>query len=229
MAPAGPRRRHGEEPHGAPSLAGEQDRQARDRAQGQRELRGRRAVRGLNRDLLQLRRRAGGDGSPPRAGTAPSIRETVFGRDAGHERGDDHVIRACDAIERESGKRRGGKSRARSAGCGRAGRESGRAECELDRGPGRRGRFRARAREGRRAEAEDTRRRPRDVAPPSRFRPDNASDAPRQLPQPTLRPPAGAGRSGGPCPGSGGAIGHATYAVQSFISTRRRSNRSLRR
>ena len=44
---------------------------------------------------------------------------------------------------------------------------------------GRRGRFRARAREGRRAEAEDARRRPRGVAPPYRFRPDNAS-APRE-------------------------------------------------
>ena len=61
---------------------------------------------------------------------------TVFGRDAGHERGDDHVTRASDAIERESGKRRGGKSRERSAGRERAGRESGRAEHELDRGPG---------------------------------------------------------------------------------------------
>ncbi len=60
----------------------------------------------------------------------------MFGRDAGRERGDDHVTRASDAIERESGKRRGGKSRARSAGCERAGRESGRAERELDRGPG---------------------------------------------------------------------------------------------
>ena len=74
-------------------------------------------MRGLNRDLLQLRRRAGGDGSPPRAGTAPPIRETVFGRDAGHERGDDHATRACDAIER-------------------AGQESGRPAREFDRGPG---------------------------------------------------------------------------------------------
>ena len=79
-------------------------------------------MRGLNRDLLQLRRRTG-SGSPPRAGTAPPIRETVFGRDTGHERGDDHVTRASDAmerglgiggdghherrIERESGERRG--------------------------------------------------------------------------------------------------------------------------
>jgi len=60
----------------------------------------------------------------------------VFGRDTGHERGDDHVTCACDAIERESGKRRGGKSRERSAGRGQAGQESGRAECEFDRGPG---------------------------------------------------------------------------------------------
>ena len=55
--------RDGQEPHGAPSLAGEEGRQAGDRAQGQRELRGRRAVRDLNFDLLQLQRRAGGDGS----------------------------------------------------------------------------------------------------------------------------------------------------------------------
>ena len=63
VAPAGSLRRYGEEPHGAPALAGEEDWQAGDRAPGQRELRGRRAVRALNRDLLQLRRRAGGDGS----------------------------------------------------------------------------------------------------------------------------------------------------------------------
>ena len=62
MAPAGSLRRYGEESHGAPSLAGEEDRQAGDRAQGQRELRGRCAVRDLNFDLLQLQRRAGGDG-----------------------------------------------------------------------------------------------------------------------------------------------------------------------
>ena len=43
--------------------AGEEDWQAGHRAEGQRELRGRRAVRDLNRDLLQLQRRAGGDGS----------------------------------------------------------------------------------------------------------------------------------------------------------------------
>ena len=94
--PAGSLRRYGQESHGAPSLAGEEDRQAGDRAPGQRELRGRRAVRALNRDLLQPRRRAGGDGShATRRGPPPPIRETVFG----HERGDDHLTRTSDAIE----------------------------------------------------------------------------------------------------------------------------------
>ena len=60
----------------------------------------------------------------------------MFVRDAGHERGDDHVIRASDAIEREFGERRRGKSRERSAGRERAGQESGWPERELDRGPG---------------------------------------------------------------------------------------------
>ena len=118
-------------------------------------------VRALNRDLLQLRRRAGGGGSHATRRTDPPIRETVCGR----EQGDDHMTRACDAIERESGERRG------------------------------RFRARVRAREGRRAE--DARRRPRGVLP-FRFRPNNAGDAPRELPQPTLRPPGGAGRPSGP-------------------------------
>ena len=76
----------------------------------------------------------------------------MSGRDTGHERGDDHVTRATDAmdrghgidgdghherrIERESGERRGGKSRERNAGRERAGQESGRPEREFDRGPG---------------------------------------------------------------------------------------------
>ena len=76
----------------------------------------------------------------------------MFGRNAGHERGHDHVTRAFDAMdrgrgidgggqreprsERESGERRGGKSRERSAGRERAGWESGRPERELDREPG---------------------------------------------------------------------------------------------
>ena len=34
-------------------------------------------------------------GRAPRA--APAIRETVFGRDAGHERSNDHVTRDCGA------------------------------------------------------------------------------------------------------------------------------------
>ena len=83
----------------------------------------------------------------PRAETVPPIRETAFGRDAGHERGDDHATRAFHAMDRgdghherrigrESGERRGGKSRERSSGRERAGQESGRPECELDRGPG---------------------------------------------------------------------------------------------
>ena len=91
MAPAGSLRRYSQESHGAPSLVGEEGRQAGHRAQGQRELRGRRAVRALNRDLLQLRRRAGGDGSNAT------------------RRGDDHVTRTSDAIERESSERRGGE------------------------------------------------------------------------------------------------------------------------
>ena len=55
-----------------PSLAGEEDRQAGDRAQGQRELRGWRAVRDLNFDLLQLQRRPAATARTPRAGTAPT-------------------------------------------------------------------------------------------------------------------------------------------------------------
>ena len=72
MAPAGSLRWYREESHGAPSLAGEEDRKAGDRAPGQRELRGRRAVRALNRDLLQLQRRAGGDGSNATRGDCPT-------------------------------------------------------------------------------------------------------------------------------------------------------------
>ena len=76
----------------------------------------------------------------------------MFGRDAGHERGDDHVTRASDAmnrdygiggdeqrepqIEREHCERRGGNSRERSAGRERAEQESGRADRERDREPG---------------------------------------------------------------------------------------------
>ena len=63
VAPPGPHRRYSQESHGAPSLACKENRQAGDRAPSQRELRGRRAVRDLNRDLLQLRRRAGAGGS----------------------------------------------------------------------------------------------------------------------------------------------------------------------
>ena len=100
--------------------------------------------------IKSARNGEGPDGWAP--GAAPAIRETVFGRDAGHERGDDHVTRASDAmdrghgidgdgqreprIEREAGERRGGKSRERSAGRERAGQESGRPDRELDREPG---------------------------------------------------------------------------------------------
>ena len=117
----------------------------------------------------------------PRAGTAPPIRETVFARDAGLGRGDDHVTRAIDAIERGPGIDGDGHHERRIE---RAGWESGRLEREIHRGPGS-GRFRprARAREGRRAEA--ARRRPRGAIPPSRFRP--TPTTPRDLPQPTLR------------------------------------------
>ena len=73
--------------------------------------------------------------------------------------------------ERESGERRGGKSRGRSAGRERVGGCPAGGTRARPRA-GRRGRFRprVRAREGRRAEAEDARHRPWDVAPPSRFR-----------------------------------------------------------
>ena len=47
----------------------------------------------LSQDLLQLQRRAGGSRDTSRAGTTP-VRETVFGRTAGHQRGDDHMTRA---------------------------------------------------------------------------------------------------------------------------------------
>ena len=105
-------------------------------------------------------------------GPPPPIRKTVFGP----ERGDDHVTRACDAIERESGERRG------------------------------RFRAQARAREGRRAE--DARHRSRGVASPFPL-PASGQTTPAtprgNCRKPRLRPPAGAGRRGGPCPGSGGA------------------------
>ena len=35
------------------------------------------------------------------ARVAPPIPETVFGRDAGHKRGDDHVTRSSDAMDRD--------------------------------------------------------------------------------------------------------------------------------
>ena len=65
------------------------------------------------------------------ARVVPPIPETVFGRDAGHKRGDDHVTRASDAmdsghgwheqrIEREAGERHGEKSWERSTGRERA-------------------------------------------------------------------------------------------------------------
>ena len=57
----------------------------------------------------------GFDGWAPRA--ARPIRETVFGRNAGDERGDDHVTRAFDAMDRDRG----------PGGAGGSGRESGHA------------------------------------------------------------------------------------------------------
>ena len=95
--------------------------------------------------IKSARNGEGPDGLAPRV--APAIRDTAFGRDAGHERGDDHVTRASDAmnrgygqrdprIEREFAERRGGNSRKRSAGRERAGQEPGRADRELDRPPG---------------------------------------------------------------------------------------------
>ena len=68
-----------------------------------------------------------------RAGTAPPIRETVFGRAAGHERGDDRATRASDAIDRGPGIDGGGHHERRIE---RAGQESGRLEREIHRGPG---------------------------------------------------------------------------------------------
>ena len=108
-------------------------------------------VRALNRDLLRLHGRTGGDGSHATRGTAPPIRETVLGRDAGHGWGDDHGTRACDAIGSRPRNRRRRKPRAAdlrenpasgtagsrgSAGRGRAGRKLGWPERELDLGPG---------------------------------------------------------------------------------------------
>ena len=55
----------------------------------------------------------GPDGWAPRA--ARPIRETVFSRNARHEPGDDHVIRAFDAMDRDRG----------PGGAGGSGRESG--------------------------------------------------------------------------------------------------------
>ena len=84
-------------------------------------------------------------------GVGARIRETVFGRDAGHGWGDDHVARACDAIGSRPRNRRRRTPRAAgphenpasgaarsgaSAGCDRAGRQLGWPERELDLGPG---------------------------------------------------------------------------------------------
>ena len=113
-------------------------------------------------------------------GPPPPIRKTVFGP----ERGDDHVTRASDAMdrgdahherrtERESGGRCGGKSRERSAGRERAGQESGRPEHVLDRGPGGAG---GSGRESEHENAAGSKPKTPDVdlgmsLPPSRFRP----------------------------------------------------------
>ena len=69
----------------------------------------------------------------PRAGTAPPIRETMFGRVAGHARGDDHVTCAIDAIDRGPGIDGDGHHERRIE---RAGQESGKLEREIHRGPG---------------------------------------------------------------------------------------------
>ena len=74
-----------------------------------------------------------GDDDAVRAGTAAPIPETVFGRDAGHGRGDDHVTRAIGAIERGPGIAGDGHHERRIE---RAGQESGRLEREIHRGPG---------------------------------------------------------------------------------------------
>ena len=75
--------------------------------------------------MRSARNGEGPDGWAPRA--APAIRETVFGRDAGHGRGDDHVTRGFDAIAaraataaRPSTRRPPGRSRRHptsSSGC----------------------------------------------------------------------------------------------------------------
>ena len=137
----------------------------------------------------------------------------MFGRDAGRERSDDHVTRASDAmdrghgidgngqreqrIEREAGERRGGKSRERSAGRERAGQESGRAERELDRGPGDAG---GSGREPEHEKAVEPKTPDVDLGAklPLPASGQTMPAIPRNLPQPTLRPPGGAGRPGGP-------------------------------
>ena len=100
-----------------------------------------------------------------------------------HQRGNDYVTRACDAIEP-------GRSPAAwsaSSTAGRATQAVAGASSSTRRSPGR---SRPTSTSGCRF-------------PPSRFRPNNAGAAPRQLPQPTLRPPGGAGRPGGSFPGCG--------------------------
>ena len=114
----------------------------------------------------------------PRAGTAPLIRETMFG----HERGGDHVARASDAMERGHG----------IDGRKRAGQESGRPEREFDRGPGGAG---GSGRESEHEKAAEPKPKTPDVdlgvyLPPSRFRPNNIGDAPRELPNPRCARPA---------------------------------------
>ena len=71
------------------------------------------------------RTRVGPDGRAPRA--APATRETVFGRDVGHEWGDDHVTRAFCAMDRGRGVDGGGQRELdrEPGGAGGSGRESG--------------------------------------------------------------------------------------------------------
>ena len=188
-------------------------------------------MRQLHFDLLQLQRRAGGGSHATHRGCPTNPRDRVFGRDADHGRGDDHVTRAFDAIDRGHGID-GGRHGQRTE------RESGESRGpkppDIDLGvqlplpasghPGghRRRRSAAQVRAGLRD----------GPVPAARQRRRDARGAPARF---EARRRAESRRGHGPQPGGrrrtirGGGIRQAMYAAQSFIRIRRLSNRSLRR
>jgi len=109
--------------------------------------------------------------------------------------------------ERESGERRGGKSRERSAGRERAGRESGRPERELDREPGGAGGSGRGPEHGKAAGAKP---KTPDVGrgaelPLPRFRPNNTGDPEKPAATPACARPAEPGALAAVDPAAAGA------------------------